>query len=381
MRTEDFTNDASGRLVKSTLGVLTFVPNPLPPVLQFDASLVRLIANAERALGGLNGVGQGLPNPKLLIVPFLRREAVLSSRIEGTVTDVGQLYLFEADPTRDHPDDALEVRNYVTALDYGLEAIRNGSPINLKLLRELHSLLLAGVRGQDKNPGVVRTRLVGIGGSNIPSAKYVAPCHTLLPELLNDLFAFLARDLESSIVVELALLHYQFEAIHPFNDGNGRIGRLLLTLRLAERQVLSQPLLYLSAFFEKERQAYYDGLYRVSTRGDWTTWIEFVALGIAEEAHDAQLRAASLLALRDDYRRLVGSLVRSGTAIQLVDSLLVTPYVTIAQAAEIMGVKFSTAKRTVDTFVQAGLLAEITGQARNRLYCAQAVIDLVGKDF
>ena len=368
-----------GRVVKSVLGHWTFQPDPLPPKLIYDAALVQLLAEAAGALGELRGVGGLLPNPFVLIRPFLRREAVLSSRIEGTVTGLDQLFLFEVEPEESSlPDDAGEVRNYVRATEAGLAAIRAGSPFTLKLLRELHRTLLEGVRGAEKRPGQIRDRAVLIGQSyDFDAARFVPPCHTQLGPLLGDFIDFLRRERTLPIVVQLALRSYQFEAIHPFNDGNGRIGRLLMTLMLCEHRQLPEPLLYLSAYFERNRQEYYDRLLEVSRKAAWNEWIAFFARGVAEQARDAAVRTRQLLKLAAEYRLQAPKLIRSLAALRLIDEILASPYLTIRHAAEVMGLTYATASRTVEIFVNAGWLREVTGQRRNRVFRADRVFTLL----
>ncbi len=378
MHPEDYREDAPGRVVRSTLGHWTFLPHALPPELQYDRALVRDLTDADRALGELAGAGRMLPNPMLLIRPFLRREAVLSSRIEGTITGLAELFLFEAESDRiENPDDATEVRNYVLALEHGLAAIGGGRPFTLNLIREVHRILLDGVRGGDKQPGVIRTRGVRIGGRTVEEARFVPPCHTQLPALLVDFIAFLRADRELPVVAELALMHYQFEAIHPFNDGNGRVGRLLITLLLCERGILPAPLLYLSAYFDEHREEYYDHLLAVSRKADWTGWLRFFAHGVTEQARDATERTRRLLDLRTDYRREAGERIRSVAALELVDELFASPYLTINRAAEVMKIQFSTASRTVEKLAGAGMLREITGRARNRVFRADRIFHLL----
>jgi Fic family protein len=275
------------------MGHWTFLPDPLPPRLPLDLPLARQLSEADQALGELAGVGRMLPNPHLLIRPFLSREAVLSSRIEGTVTRLDQLFLFEAQPEEvHHPADAEEVRNYVRAVEHGLTQVRRGAPFTLQLLREVHQILLSGVRGGERRPGQIRSCpvLLGQAGQTYEEARFIPPCHTALDPLLRDFVRFLREDRTLPVVLQLALMHYQFETIHPFNDGNGRVGRLLITLMLCERGCLPEPLLYLSAFFERHRQEYYDRLLEVSRRGAWNDWLLFFAGGVAEQAHDATAR-------------------------------------------------------------------------------------------
>ena len=334
---------------------------------------------ADQALGELAGAGRRLTNPHLLIRPFIRREAVLSSKIEGTVTNLDQLFLFEAQPEElSYPSDAGEVRNYVRALEHGLETVRNGYPFSLQLLREVHRILLDGVRGAEKRPGELRDRAVLIGRSfNFEEARFVPPCHTTLMPMLQDFIQFLQNARSLPVVIQLALMHYQFEAIHPFNDGNGRVGRLLITLMLCERQILPQPLLYLSAFFEQHRDEYYDHLLNVSGRAAWNDWIGFFARGIAEQARDAIARVQRLQDLRESYRNRVASLFRSSIALRLVEELFASPFITVTHASEIMEVTFKSASQTIATLSEKGLLREITGQKRHRVYCADEILALL----
>ena len=378
MRQEDFQPNAPGQIIQSTLGYWTFLPTPLPPSLNYNTRLVSLLSEADRALGELAGAGRMLPNPHLLIRPFLRREAVLSSRIEGTITQLDELFLFEAEPDHlSHPSDAAEVRNYVIALEHGLSAVRADNPFNLQLLREVHRVLLSGVRGAEKRPGEIRDRGVRIGGATLEDARFVPPCHTALRPLLDDFVQFLREERSLPIVVQLALMHYQFETIHPFNDGNGRVGRLLITLMLCERRVLPQPLLYLSAFFEKNRQEYYDRLLDVSRRSAWEEWIEFFARGVAEQSQDAIIRTSRLLDLSQQYRKEVAGEVKTAAALLLVDELFSSPYITINRACEAINVPFKTASTIVSKLEKMGILREITGQQRYRVYRADRIFELL----
>jgi Fic family protein len=376
---EEFDAAAPGRPVMSVLGHWTFLPNPLPPQLSVDLPLMRQVSEADQVLGELAGVGRHLPNPHLLIRPFIRREAVLSSRIEGTITRLDQLFLFEAQPDEvERPVDAEEVRNYVLALEHGLESIRNGSPFTLQLIREVHSILLQGVRGSEKRPGQIRDRAVLIGQSfSFDEARFVPPCHTALDPLLVDFVRFLRESRDLPLIIQLALMHYQFETIHPFNDGNGRVGRLLITLMLCERGCLPQPLLYLSAFFEKNRDRYYDGLLNVSRHGAWNDWIFFFAQGVAEQARDAIARAGRLLDLWQEYRHRSTKLVRSSSVLRLVDELFASPYISINRASEVMGIAFHAASKTIARLVDAGVLREVTGQQRYRVFAADEIFRLL----
>ena len=376
MRQEDFGPDSTGRLVRSTFGGWTFVPNRLPPPILYTPELAFALSRADQALGQLAGAGTMLPNPHLLIRPFLRREAVLSSRIEGTVTRLDQLFLFETEPDGlVHVDDAEEVFNYVLALELGLEAIRSGQPFTRGLLREVHKVLMQGVRGSDKRPGEFRDQSVAIGSAS----RFVPADAHQVPPLLDDFLTFMREARSIPVVVQLAMMHYQFEAIHPFNDGNGRVGRLLITLMLCERGALPQPLLYLSAFFEQNREEYYDHLLAVSRHGRWGEWIEFFARGVAEQSADAFQRTRRLLDLAGEYRKLSLQASRSVKAQVLIDELFSSPYVTITRARQVMGASFNTASQVISGLVSLGILREITQQARNRIFCADRINELLDK--
>lgn len=341
---------------------------------------MRRLSEADLALGELAGVGRRLPNPLLLIRPFIRREAVLSSRIEGTITQLDQLFLFEAEPDDvAHPQDAEEVRNYVRAAEFGLEAIRGGYPFSWSLIEEVHRVLMEGVRGGEKRPGRLRTHpvLIGKKGQTFDTARFVPPCHTQLRPLVDEFVRFLQEHRELPIVVQLALMHYQFETIHPFNDGNGRVGRLLITLMLCERKVLPEPLLYLSAFFERNQDDYYDGLLNVSRRAAWNEWIGFFARGVVEQGRDAAERATRLLDLAVQLRDRAARAINSAQVHTLVDELIASPYLTVGRAAAVTGLAPNNALRMVNRFVDTGLLREITGRQRNRVYCADEVLRLL----
>lgn len=374
MRPEDFDDNSPGRLVRSTFGGWTFVPNPLPPELVYGPSLVAELSRADLALGELSGAGRMLPNPHLLIRPFLRREAVLSSRIEGTVTRLDQLLLFEtAQGQVGRDDDAEEVLNYVLALNLGLEAIRSGQPFTRGLLREVHKSLMQGVRGKDKRPGEFRDQSGAIGSAS----RFVpADPHQVAP-LLDDFLKFLQDERSLPIVVQLAVMHYHFEAIHPFNDGNGRVGRLLITLMLCERKALSEPLLYLSAFFEEHREEYYDHLLAVSRHGHWEAWIEFFARGVAEQATDAALRTQRLLELAREYRHLTIQAGHSSKAQLLIDELFSSPYLTVNRAMQVTDTLAKAAGSMVEKLVTLGVLREITNQKRSRIFCADRINELL----
>jgi Fic family protein len=380
MRREDFTANAPGRLVTAPEGHLAYVPNPLPPEFDLELSTVNLLADAERALGELKGVGQRLPNPHLLINPFLRREAVLSSRIEGTTTGLQQLLLFETAPS-DEPGDAdvREVANYVAALELGFSLLER-LPVSLRLIREIHERLMEGVRGQEQRPGEFRhiPNLIGHRGATPDTARFVPPPVKEMHEALHDLELNIGEHRDDlPFLIQLALVHYQFEVIHPFMDGNGRVGRLLIALQLRERAYLPQPLLYLSAHFEYHRDAYRDHLFAVSRSGRWTQWIDFFLQGVAEQSTDTVQRSYQLLDLLQRYQSWALAAIRSGNLARLVELVFVRPVISIANVEEWLGVTQPAASRLVQQMVDRGILEEVTGRQRNRRFAALEILELL----
>jgi Fic family protein len=385
LRKVNFTGEAPGQLIleSGTGGEFhAFIPNPLPPRLELGMGTVNLLAEATLALGELKGVGQMLPNPHLLIGPFLRREAVSSSRIEGTVTDLRQLLLFEADPSGDERSyDHQEVANYVNALTYGLERLRT-LPVSLRLMREVHARLMAGVRGEDQRPGEFRNRQNMIARlDQLPrDARFVPPPVGEMQVALDALEKYIASPSRFPVLVDLALIHYQFETIHPFLDGNGRPGRLLISLLLCERGLLTQPLLYLSSYFERNRDEYMDHLLAISQRGQWTAWIDFFLKGVGHQSKLAVARSNALLKLRDEYRSLIQGFTKSSSAIRLVDWLFEQPAVTVNQVADRLGLTHRAASMNVQKFIEKNILEEATGKERNRVYIAPEIIRTIQQD-
>jgi Fic family protein len=380
MRREDFTADAPGRLVVAPEGHLAYVPDPLPPQFALELSTVNLLADAERALGELKGVGQRLPNPHLLINPFLRREAVLSSRIEGTTTGLQQLLLFETAPSDEPGDsDVREVANYVAALELGFSLLEK-LPVSLRLIREVHERLMQDARGQEQRPGEFRhiPNLIGHRGAIPDTARFVPPPVKEMHAALHDLERYIGerRD-DLPFLIQLALVHYQFEVIHPFMDGNGRVGRLLIALQLRERAYLPQPLLYLSAYFEYHRDAYRDHLLAVSRSGTWTEWIDFFLQGVAEQSTDTVQRSYQLLDLLQRYQSWALSTTRSANLARLVELVLVRPVISISNVEEWLGVTQPGASRLVQQLVDRGILEEVTGRQRNRRFAALEILEIL----
>lgn len=378
----DFTDDAPGELVKTIDGLWAFAPAPLPPRLDMGAATIKKLSAADFALGELRGIGRMLPNAQLLIAPFLRREAVLSSRIEGTIASLDQLIMFEVEPSRESKNpDVVEVANYVSAMEYGLRRL-DELPVSLCLIRELHEKLFTGVRGQDRRPGEFRQTQNAIGqqGRPMEEARYIPPPAAQMTQALSDFELFIHEPSDLPFLIQLALVHYQFEAIHPFLDGNGRIGRLLLSLLVCEKGYLTQPMLYLSGFLEKHRDRYVDSLQRVSQSGDWAGWIDFFLEGVAEQSRCAVERSGLLLELRQQYRDKAQTARASALPLLLIDGLFQVPALTISTARRRLDVTHVSAQRSVERLVDLGVLEEITGQLRNRLYLAREILDTVNAE-
>ncbi len=376
MQAVDFTRDASGKLVNTPQGYLAFDPFPLPPSLELKPILAD-ISKADRLIGRLSGVARNLPNPHLLIGPFMKREAVLSSRIEGTQASLSDLFFFEASGEQ-NPEvpDVHEVANYVRALEFGLKRMQE-LPVSLRLIREMHAELMRGIRGEHLTPGDFRRSQNWIGppGSTLMDAVFVPPPLEEMKTALDAFEKYLHAESQLPPLVRLALIHYQFEAIHPFLDGNGRIGRLLMTLLLCKEGILLQPLLYLSAYFEAQRREYYRLLLAVSQRGEWTAWIHFFLLGVSEQSQDSIARTEKLLELWMSYHKRLQK--GPATALQLVDQLFSYPAITISQTAKRLGVTFPAAQKNIERLVGEGILKEVTGQRRYRVYIASDVVRIV----
>jgi len=381
-------SNAAGRTVRVGLGEVAyraFVPNPLPPEIPLDLELFTALSDADRALGELSGLGRMIPNPDLLINPFIRKEAVLSSRIEGTQATITELYEFEAegDSARRSggSDDVQEVVNYIEAFWYGFKRI-DKLPISGRLLREMHDRLLRGVRGREKNPGEFRTTQNWIGPKNclLKDASYVPPP---VEEMVDSIAAFerYLHEPDPALppLVRLALIHCQFEMIHPFLDGNGRIGRLLVSLLLVDWKLLPLPLLYLSAFFEQDRDLYYGRLLGTSRDGAWREWVLYFLGGVALQARDATERAKRLQDLQQEWRGKVTQARSSALLLKLVDSLFRSPVLTIPRARDLLGVTYPAAKSNVDKLVEAGILQPFReGPTYGRRFWAPDVLSVIG---
>lgn len=364
----------AGKIVKSPgKDYYSYIPDPLPPKIEWDLPLVKILSEADRLLGYLAGEGGKLPNPHILIRPFMAREAVLSSRIEGTQATLGDILVVRAGVSPNtNIDDVKEVNNYIAALEYGIKRI-NTIPLSLRLIKELHAKLMTNVRGDHATPGEFRRsqNWIGPSGCTLLTATYIPPDIEYLMDCLSELEKFI-HDTTLPPLIQIALIHYQFEAIHPFLDGNGRIGRLLITLFLAEKAILPVPLLYLSAFFELNRKEYYSRLLAVTQNGDWNGWLHYFLSGVAQQAEDAISRVSRINQLLDIWHKKTVGLPN-----QLIDKLASNPFITINKAAETMQVSYTTMQRSIIILEKMGILEEISGSKRNRVYCAKEIFSIL----
>jgi Fic family protein len=376
MNPKDFASSNTGQCIKTTGGYWAFLPALLPPVLNIDMAMVSALSRADSALGTVAGLtlGGAVPRMQALLQAFSRREAVLSSRIEGTQTQLAELFLFDVRPSPPE-DDVQEVQNYFLALQEGVKQL-NELPISLRAVRNLHRTLLSGVRGQDKTPGEFRTRqnCIGRPGDTVETARYVPPPVEEMHRLLANWEQFVNERGKFPDLIQCAIMHEQFEAIHPFADGNGRVGRLLISLFLVERKLLPQPYLYLSGFFEAHRPDYYELLQNVRTRGEWGSWIRFFLVGIAETSHSVTRQARHLETMRQQYRDQLNGKAR---ARELLDALLANPYTTVVRAAALLHISKPTAQKIIDQLRQVGILEETTGKSWGRVYVAKPILKAI----
>jgi Fic family protein len=382
METSPYGERSPGRLMRVGTGAAAyqaFIPAPLPPAIEMDLDLVRALSAADRAIGELAGLGRNMPNPRLFIRPFMTREAVLSSRIEGTQADIEDVYAFEAGHP-EHHSDVQEVANYVHALEYGLDRIST-LPISLRLMREMHARLMRGVRGEYATPGEFRTsqNWIGRGGDPLSRAVFVPPPPHEMRAALGSLEMYLHAEDQYPPLIRIGLIHYHFEAIHPFVDGNGRIGRLLISLLLVHWGLLPLPLLYLSAYFERNRETYYALLLAVSERGAWKEWLTFFMAGIAEQAQDAIHRARKLQDLQVQWRNQMTAAHASTMLLRLVDTLFESPFLTIPQAAEVLDMTYQGANRNVEKLVSAGILRRLSPNQHHKFFVADRILRVVSE--
>lgn len=383
MRPDDFEHSPAGKCIRTFRDYGAFVPNPLPPSIEYDAQLARLLSDADRLIGELSGIGRVLKNPYLLISPYIRREAVSSSKIEGTQSSLSDLFFYEAtDKITTQAPDVKEVHNYVQALTKGIPLLEK-LPISTRLICELHQILMKDVRGEHGTPGELRRSQNWIGppGCFLNEATYVPPPVDEMHNALSDWEKYLNGEPKEPILIQAALMHYQFEAIHPFIDGNGRIGRLLISIFLHNAGALSQPLLYLSEFFEKYRTEYYEILLSVSQKGTWKEWIEFFLRGVINMSQSALDNAKKIVALYDQYSNLITAKKKTPEiAHRLLDELFTSIVFSISALSKQWNIAYTSVKHGVKSLESLNIVKEISGKSRNRLYTSPDLLKIILPD-
>jgi Fic family protein len=372
----------AGRYVTQPAAYRAFIPCPLPPdpPVEISGNLQVTLSQADRALGRLDGSIQTLPHPDMFVYMYVRKEAVLSSQIEGTQSSLQDVLAAEARILApDRPQDVDEVVNYVRAMKHGLARLAE-LPVSVRLIREIHAVLLHGVRGAHLTPGEIRTsqNWIGPSGCTLNEATFVPPPPHDVAQHLSELERFLHTDTQLPLLIKIGLAHVQFETIHPFLDGNGRVGRLLVTFLLCERQVLLKPVLYLSYFFKRHRQQYYEHLQAVRDNGAWEEWLQFFLRGVIEVSGQATETARRILSLREQHRLAITEKLGRAAAngYRVLEHLYQHPIVSVNEVQALIGTTYPAANDLVARLVECGILTEITGQQRNRRYMYQSYIDL-----
>lgn len=363
--------------------VRAFIPVPLPPdpPLVLDGRLQQLLERAVLSLGRLDSLTTLLPDTDLFLYTYVRKEAVLSSQIEGTQSSLSDLLLFELEEAPGVPvEDVVEVSNYVAAMEHGLGRLREGFPLSNRLLREIHGVLLARGRGREKDPGEFRRSQNWIGGSRPGNAAFVPPPPQVVQDCMSDLERFLHADEDVPVVIRAALAHVQFETIHPFLDGNGRVGRLLVTLLLCHAEVLKAPLLYLSLYLKENREEYYHLLDRVRQDGDWEAWLAFFLEGVRQTAEGAVSTARRLVALfQEDRDRIQARGRAAGSALRVHDVLKQRPITSLQEIRRRAGLSFPAASDAMALLMELGVVRELTGKKRNRVFGYTHYLAILGE--
>lgn len=372
----------AGRYVRQPNHYAAFIPAPLPPdpSIRWDDELQYLLSKADRALGRLDGSIQTLPNPDLFVMMYVRKEAVLSSQIEGTQSSLNDLLELEAsiaDARR--PADVGEVVNYVRAMNYGLERLHD-LPISSCLIREIHEELLDGVRGRHLDPGQIRRtqNWIGAQGCTINEAIFVPPPPHEVEDHLSQLERFIHSEANIPPLIKIGMIHAQFETIHPFLDGNGRVGRLLITFLLCQNEILIRPVLYLSYYFKRHRTRYYELLQKVRDEGDWESWIKFFLEGVATVSLEATSTARAIVELRESHRQtIINKFGRAaGNALRVLEALYKTPFTTTTSVQKLLKITFPPASNLIQKMVETDMLVEVTGQDRYRIYQYRPYVSL-----
>lgn len=370
----------AGTYINQGYGVKAFIPEPLPPELLYDSELTNLLSKADRAISKLDGVTTILPNANWFVYIFIRKEALLSSQIEGTQATMEGLLAYENKiKTEENPDDTEEVLNYIRAMNYGLNRLKE-FPISLRLLKEIHTILLEGVRGSTKVPGEFRKTQNWIGphGSSLKDAIFVPPPPNTVLDKMGQIETFLHKEDEIPPLIKIALIHSQFETIHPFLDGNGRLGRLLITFFLCWKQVLSNPIFYMSYYFKKNKSRYYDLLMEVRNDGNWEKWIKFFLNGVIETSEEGINTARSIIQLKERCEDALFEREKNHkNSHKLLKSLFDTPFVSNKSIQEKFDISYTQASSLTNQFVEMGILEEFTGQTRYKKYMFREYVNII----
>lgn len=370
----------AGVFMNQSSGYKSFVPKKLPPdpMINMDLEMLKLLSDADRKLGRLDGITQILPNPELFVAMYVQKEAVLSSQIEGTQASLTDVLDIGSDASKD--TEIQDVVNYVSAMEYGLTRLQS-FPLCLRLIREIHAVLLKKGRGSNRNPGEFRTsqNWIGPAGCTLSNATFIPPTVSDMNTALSDLESFFYEEDDIPSLIKIALIHAQFESIHPFLDGNGRVGRLLITFWLCSEKILSQPLLYLSYYFKSNRIEYYDRLMAVRKAGDWEGWIKFFLRGVASVSDEATESAKLIIQLKEKYSQAL-SKKTNNNYIRLLDHLFETPFISKNNAAEFLQISYPTASAIIEEFVRQNILTDITPhQQRNKRYCFVEYVNILNR--
>lgn len=374
------TKNRAGQYINQPTGYIAYVPKPLPPnpSINYNQDLINLLSLADRKLGRLDGITQTLPNPDLFVAMYVKKEAVLSSQIEGTQASLIDILDDEDVKEKGKEKSVEEVVNYIAAMNYGLDRLEK-LPICLRLLMEIHEILLANVRGGERNPGEFRRsqNWIGPAGCTLTSATFVPPSPEAMIQAMNQLELFIHEPDDIPPLIKIGLIHAQFETIHPFLDGNGRMGRLLITFWLCQQQILSKPLLYLSYYFKRNRTEYYDRLMDIRLKGEWENWLAFFLKGIASVSDEAIDTAKKILSMKEKHTELINNNIKNiSNGLKLLDKLFEHPMLTINKAAELLDISYPTANTLINQFCELNILENPT-QQRNKKFSYKEYINVL----
>ncbi|AFV02845.1 MULTISPECIES: Fic family protein [unclassified Dehalobacter] len=370
--------ERAGQYIYQSSGYSAYIPNPLPPnhPIEYNTELINLLSSADRKLGRLDGITQTLPNPDLFVAMYVKKEAVLSSQIEGTQASL--IDVLDEEDNIEKEKSVEEVVNYIASMNYGLERLHS-LPICLRLITEIHEILLKNVRGSERNPGEFRCsqNWIGPAGCSLSTATFIPPTPEAMIDSMNNLEIFIHEKDEIPPLIKIGLIHAQFETIHPFLDGNGRMGRLLITFWLCQQKILGKPLLYLSYYFKRNRIEYYDRLMDIRLKGDWENWLVFFLKGIAEVSDEAIDTAKKILSLKEKYTYLINRTIKNASnGIKLLDKLFEHPMITISKVADLLDTSYPTANNLVNQFCRLGIL-DNPSQQRNKKFNFREYIDIL----